>query len=77
MIFNYDTDLVKKISLLKIYFEIFSTLDLDFTLSNNYELLSQIHEKITLYNKSLTLDNINILHKKKFFKEILRHYQNP
>ena len=76
-IFNHECDLIFKLYLLKISFELFSDIRVDKLDKGITHFTNILYDSIIPYKKLLTFDNLNSIHKKKFYKEILKkHTEN-
>lgn len=73
-IFNHECDLIFKLYLLKISFELFSDIRVDKLDNGITHFVNILHDSISHYKKLLTFDNLNSIHKKKFYKEILKKH---
>lgn len=73
-IFHTDYDLIHKIFILRICFELFESIKETYLFKGSDIFISNIFALLNPYKKYLILDNFNNIHKKKFFKDIIKHY---
>lgn len=73
-IFNTDYDLLHKIFVLRVFFEIYQHIKDTHIEDGSSVLINDISSSLNLSKKYLTLENLNNVQKKKFFKEIIKEY---
>lgn len=75
-IFNLNCSLIHKLFLMKFTFELFIEIKDTYLLSGCTNFINELYQYISEYQKYLIIDNLNIIHKKKFFKELLLKYKH-
>ncbi len=73
-IFNHECDLIHKLYLLRLTFELFSYIRNTHLNEGITKFINNMFRLLSNHKKFLNLDNLNIIHKKKFYKEILKKY---
>ena len=73
-VFETDYDLIYKIFILRVSFEIFENIQDTYLLKGSTIFINSIFSSLNPHKKYLTLDNLNNIHKKKFFREIIKNY---
>ena len=73
-IFQKNYDLINKIFILRVCFEIFQDIRETYLFKGSNNFIESISLLLIPHKKNLTLDSFNNIHKKKFFKDIIKQY---